>query len=125
MKGLNIATGVNKEFSLWNGDAVEVLLETQSHSYYQLAINPAGAMVDLDRKGGGRNRLPNQYHCKRSETPCLSWPPVAPAPREPLGRLTWPRPATKLGDVRLLLRVRGPGGHDKRYGPVNRRKGTP
>jgi len=57
MKGLNIATRVNEEFNLWNGDAVELLLETQSHSYYQLAINPAGAMVDLDRKGGALNTL--------------------------------------------------------------------
>ncbi len=28
---------------------MEILLETDSHSYYQLAINPAGALVDLDR----------------------------------------------------------------------------
>lgn len=57
MKGLNIATRVNEEFNLWNGDAIELLLETQAHSYYQLAINPAGAMVDLDRKGGALNTL--------------------------------------------------------------------
>ena len=59
MKGLNIATRANEEFNLWNGDAVELLLETQTHSYYQLAINPAGAMIDLDRKGGALNTLWN------------------------------------------------------------------
>jgi hypothetical protein len=36
--------------SIWEGDAVELLLETQVHSYYQIAINPAGAVVDADRK---------------------------------------------------------------------------
>jgi hypothetical protein len=28
---------------------VELLLETPMHSYYQIAINPAGAVCDLDR----------------------------------------------------------------------------
>ena len=31
------------------GDAVEFLIETNSHSYYQIAVNLAGALVDLDR----------------------------------------------------------------------------
>ena len=35
--------------ALWYGDAVEVLLETESHSYYQIAINPSGTVADLDR----------------------------------------------------------------------------
>jgi len=52
MKGLNVATEANDDFNLWNGDAVEILIETQYHSYYQLAVNPAGAMADLDRRGG-------------------------------------------------------------------------
>jgi tetratricopeptide (TPR) repeat protein len=28
---------------------VEILLDTESHSYYQIAVNPAGALIDLDR----------------------------------------------------------------------------
>jgi len=36
--------------SIWEGDCIEILLETQSHRYYQIAISPAGAVVDLDRK---------------------------------------------------------------------------
>jgi len=46
---LNIATARKGDPSLWYGDAVEILLETESHSYYQIAVNPAGAVVDLDR----------------------------------------------------------------------------
>lgn len=49
---LNIATARNDDGNLWNGDCVELLIETQAHSYYQLSINPAGAFADLDRKGG-------------------------------------------------------------------------
>lgn len=35
--------------AIWYGDAVEILLETDSHAYYQLAISPSGILVDLDR----------------------------------------------------------------------------
>ena len=35
--------------ALWYGDCVEVLLETNSHSYYQIAVSPSGAVVDLNR----------------------------------------------------------------------------
>lgn len=42
---------------IWNGDVVELLIETQSHSYYQMAINPLGTVTDLDRQGGKLNTL--------------------------------------------------------------------
>ena len=42
-------TTKNEDQAIWFGDAIEVLLSTESHSYYQLAINPAGALIDLDR----------------------------------------------------------------------------
>ena len=45
----NIATTKNGDQAIWYGDAVEILLETESHSYYQIAVNPAGALIDLDR----------------------------------------------------------------------------
>lgn len=38
--------------ALWYGDAVEFLLETPVHSYYQIAISPDGAVCDLDREAG-------------------------------------------------------------------------
>jgi len=46
---LNIITTKNDDPALWRGDAIEVLLQTDAHSYYQIAVNPAGAVVDYDR----------------------------------------------------------------------------
>ncbi|NOY01010.1 MAG: DUF4838 domain-containing protein, partial [Verrucomicrobia bacterium] len=46
---LNIATTKNGDQAIWYGDAVEILLETEAHSYYQIAVNPSGALIDIDR----------------------------------------------------------------------------
>jgi len=46
---LNIASQDHDDQSIWYGDCVEILLETDAHRYYQIAVNPAGAVVDLDR----------------------------------------------------------------------------
>jgi hypothetical protein len=46
---LNIGTTKNDDSALWHGDAVEVLIETEARSYYQIAISPSGAIADLDR----------------------------------------------------------------------------
>jgi hypothetical protein len=35
--------------ALWYGDCVEILLETESRSYYQIAVSPSGVIADLDR----------------------------------------------------------------------------
>jgi hypothetical protein len=35
--------------ALWHGDAIEIEIATETHSYYQIAISPAGHVVDLDR----------------------------------------------------------------------------
>ncbi len=45
----NVGTVKNDDSSLWYGDVIEILLETESHSYYQIAVNPSGAIADLDR----------------------------------------------------------------------------
>lgn len=45
----NIATTKNGDQAIWYGDVVEILLDTDAHSYYQIAVNPAGAVVDIDR----------------------------------------------------------------------------
>ena len=52
---LNIATTKKDTMDIWNGDVVEILLETQSHAYYQIAINPSGAVFDADRARGLRS----------------------------------------------------------------------
>ncbi len=46
---LNIATEKNGDMAIWYGDAIEIEIATDSHSYYQIAFNPAGALVDIDR----------------------------------------------------------------------------
>ncbi|MGC9319072.1 MAG: hypothetical protein ACP5KN_13650, partial [Armatimonadota bacterium] len=45
----NITATRDEDQAIWYGDAVEIILETESHSYYQIAVNPAGALIDLDR----------------------------------------------------------------------------
>ncbi len=54
---LNVGTTKNGDQAIWYGDVIEILLETDSHSYYQIAINPAGAVVDLDRSASGGARF--------------------------------------------------------------------
>ncbi len=56
MPGLKIAARKDGDMNIWAGDNVELLIETQSHAYYQIAIAPNGCVVDLDRKDG-RNTL--------------------------------------------------------------------
>jgi len=56
MKNLNIASAKDEDSNIWNGDCIEILLETPVHSYYQVAANPAGAVTDLDRKSGFNTR---------------------------------------------------------------------
>ena len=51
-KALNITATKNDDTSIWNGDTVEIFIETQTHAHYHLAVNPAGALLDADRKGG-------------------------------------------------------------------------
>jgi len=58
----NIGATRDDDPAVWYGDAVEVLLETEAHSYYQIAINPAGAVVDLDR--GADKRAWYGWHSK-------------------------------------------------------------
>ena len=35
--------------ALWHGDAIEIEIATETHSYYQIAVSPGGHVVDLDR----------------------------------------------------------------------------
>lgn len=46
---MNVTATKKGDPALWRGDAVEVLLQTDAHSYYQIAVNPAGSLVDYDR----------------------------------------------------------------------------
>ena len=48
----NLTNPITDISRLWYGDNVELLIETQSHSYYQIAIAPDGTIVDIDRQRG-------------------------------------------------------------------------
>jgi sialidase-1 len=50
MAHLNIAGKADGDKCIWNGDVIELLFETQVHSYYQIAINPAGALINVDQR---------------------------------------------------------------------------
>lgn len=56
MANLAISTEKNEDMAIWDGDCIEIMIETDRHSYYQLAINPAGALLDLDRGHGIETR---------------------------------------------------------------------
>jgi hypothetical protein len=55
MAHLRLLTKESGNWRVLDGDSVEIMLETQSHSYYQLAINAAGALLNLDRNYGRLN----------------------------------------------------------------------
>lgn len=44
-----IGSRENNDPTIWQGEHLELLIETDKHSYYQIVINPAGAMVNIDR----------------------------------------------------------------------------
>jgi hypothetical protein len=52
MQNIYVPATKNGDSLIFDGDAVEIELESPSHSYYQIAIDPAGHVMDLDRKGG-------------------------------------------------------------------------
>jgi hypothetical protein len=53
MRGLNIATQSNDDPKLLTGDHITLLIETPNRSYYEIAINPAGAVLDIDHGENG------------------------------------------------------------------------
>jgi hypothetical protein len=52
MKSIKASGTKRDDMNVWLDDAVEVILKTPKHSYYQFAVNPNGALVDVDRKQG-------------------------------------------------------------------------
>ena len=59
---LNVATTRDGDQAIWYGDVVEVLLDTDSHTYYQIAVNPSGAGR---RAGATRDTRPRQRTSSR------------------------------------------------------------
>ncbi len=44
-----IGASQNGDPAIWNGEHLELLIETDKHAYYQLAFSPAGAIIEADR----------------------------------------------------------------------------
>jgi hypothetical protein len=52
MKSVRASGTQRDDTNVWLDDAVEVILKTPKHKYYQLAVNANGALVDVDRLQG-------------------------------------------------------------------------
>jgi hypothetical protein len=50
---MNISTTKNDDPKIWDGEYIDILIETPVNSYYQISINPAGAVTDYDRGNSG------------------------------------------------------------------------
>jgi hypothetical protein len=50
-KGVPPLSGTKRDHdpAIWQGEHLELLIETDRHSYYQIVLNPVGAHIDLDR----------------------------------------------------------------------------
>jgi len=54
MPGVNIATTTPDDPKLLAGDHITLLIETASNSYYEIAINPAGTVLEIDHGKDGK-----------------------------------------------------------------------
>lgn len=51
-KEINSTGTKNDDPRILDGDHVQLLFETQTHNFYQIAVNPAGLVLDVDHQGG-------------------------------------------------------------------------
>ncbi|MEZ0274372.1 MAG: DUF4838 domain-containing protein [Roseimicrobium sp.] len=51
MKHVQSAGSKNDDPRILEGDSLQLLFETQNHAFYQLAVNPAGLVLDVDHDG--------------------------------------------------------------------------
>jgi hypothetical protein len=52
IKNMVVTSAKNDDTNLWSSDNIELMLETQANSFYQICVGPSGAVLDLDRSGG-------------------------------------------------------------------------
>lgn len=53
MENLAMGTTENDDPKIFEGDFVSVIIETETHSFYEIAVNPAGAVFEADRGESG------------------------------------------------------------------------
>jgi Domain of unknown function (DUF4838)/Carbohydrate family 9 binding domain-like len=46
----NTTTTRDDDQAAWRGDVIELEIATETHSYYSIAVSPAGHVIDLDRR---------------------------------------------------------------------------
>ncbi|TWT94984.1 DUF4838 domain-containing protein [Neorhodopirellula pilleata] len=51
----NIGGSRDGDPAIWNGEHLELLIETDKHSYYQIVVNPDGSITCLDRGADKKN----------------------------------------------------------------------
>jgi uncharacterized protein DUF4838 len=54
MPGVNSTTTTPDDPKLLEGDHITLLIESQSRNYYEIAINPSGAILEIDHAEGGK-----------------------------------------------------------------------
>jgi len=54
MPGVNSTTTTSDDPKLQEGDHITLLIESQSRNYYEIAINPSGAILEIDHAEGGK-----------------------------------------------------------------------
>ena len=86
--------------AIWQGEHLELLIETNKHSYYQIVVNPAGGIIDLDRgvtmKGGKAYEWSSQAevatHVGDDYWSVELRLPVTPSDEDPLHQMIGNRP---------------------------------
>ncbi len=89
MKHLAVTTEENDDSAIRKGDFIDILIETQTHSYYQITLNPAGAIMDVDHRSGKKPNLQWQsnaevavHHCDGFWTAEIRLPCAGPMAEE-------------------------------------------
>jgi hypothetical protein len=98
MATVSITSTEDDDDRAWRGDVLELLLETDRHSFYQLVINPRGKLVDLDRNVTNTDVSWDSMATVAATRNDTAWTvemkiPVLPGSDDPLHNLVGGRPA--------------------------------
>ena len=93
--------------AIWQGEHLELLIETDRHSYYQIVVNPEGALIDLDRgvtlKQGRAYEWSSQAqvaaHLDKDFWSVEIRLPIAASDEDPLHQIVGTRPFEAKGDA--------------------------
>jgi Domain of unknown function (DUF4838)/Carbohydrate family 9 binding domain-like len=91
----------NDDPAIWVGDCVEILLETEKNSYYQIAISPTGIVTDMNRANGQKTFRWNSQAEVKTHIADDSWTieariPVIEKSNDPFHQVIGRRPLKSL-----------------------------